>query len=182
MAQPFWQSIASISLSALTALVAFAVYCVQSEKLFVDTFRLRLDALNECLDAARARIEESKEYRLIGSSQSELRALHRLWEAERAARPLFGGDFHRAFKRLEKVLAKFDTAYVELVDGFFDDADAKKAKYENQRCALTDAYGLISDLAETARPYIHLGTRGLSMYQRASIWFKAVWRRLRHRS
>jgi hypothetical protein len=168
MGPPVWQSVATIAVSCLTALIAFAVYRVQSEKLFVDTFRLRLDALNEVIRSAHARIKESETYKLINQSPED-EALRQFWQGMDAARPLFGADFGEAVDNLERALREFDLAYVQFIEAHYDEPASRLPKIRAKADRLQEAYAMIKRLSDVAQPYIALGTRGLSWRQRLSI-------------
>ncbi|WP_372530335.1 hypothetical protein [Sphingobium abikonense] len=150
----------------MTAIIAFAVYRVQSEKLFVDTFRLRLDALNNCIDAAHARMTEIQEYRLSSAVQPETTTLRRFWDAERAARPLFGKEVHVSLKRLEAALRDFDIAYVEMIEAHYDTDGSRIEKFNLKNKAQFKVFNMIEQLARATEPYVSLGSRGLGMRQR----------------
>ncbi len=166
----------------MTAIIAFAVYRVQSEQLFVDTFRLRLDALNECIDAAHARVHEICEYDFGGAVTRESGALRRFWDAERAAKPLFGPDFHDALKAVEKGMNAFDTAHILMIESKYADGPKdQRQKNERRTAFLGETYRLIERLSIIAQPYVALGSGGLGLIQRVEIRLRFIWNKIRRR-
>ena len=174
MSAQTWLTVGQLTLTGATAMVAFAVYRVQADKLFLEMRDKRSAALEEYQDAIRGYLSHitSLSRENVDLDASALQAVAvRLWTAERGIAAWFGPECVAAAKVVE---AKLKEALAAKVDWCIT---AKPDPREfptaiGKHLAAGHSY---TSLAELCRPYIAAGRRGLPLSQGWHIWWQARW-------
>jgi CHASE1-domain containing sensor protein len=169
-----WASVAQIFVSVATLGVALAVYRIQSEKLFHDTFHARTQAINAVIEAAkqwRKQIEAFNPF-LGTAEQFPKENLTLFWQAMDEAKPLFGREIHKRMSVLEETLRDYMVAYTAEQESFYEGEEEKQKAFHKRREEGKRADNAISALRQASAPYTALGAKGLPIISR-------MWLRLR---
>lgn len=165
-------SLAQLSLSAATAVVAFSVYRVQADKLFLEFRDKRALALEAYSEAVRSRLEVISAL-TIGDVTGFINAaklddgMREVSRTSSTLRSWFGAEVGVTIQNCE----------VALIDAFnrkFEWCAAippSPALFNKVSDAILDAYSAAQRVADAAVPYLYVERRGLTLSQRTrGIW------------
>jgi hypothetical protein len=156
----------TLTTSALTAVIAWLVYKVAAHRLWLDMLDRREAALKEVLETSTAyqrtlnRVNDEKAMKDAGYNASEMLAF---WIAVDKAAPLFGAEFKPAALELFEAIDH----YAELrTQAALARAEGEKPNVEPFSPAYAAIRERYDNLTRGAKPYITVGTRGLSLGQK----------------
>lgn len=156
-------------LSCATVLIAWQVYLVQKNKLFLDLMSVRLAAIRRVQDSITERMNEieTDPYYISQSHMPKSDALSAFWVACNEAKPLFGSEISSRMDEIEGALKA-------LVFARYNDRDNLQYDYERWMSASEHVRTLRGQLADESAPYTHLGRRGLELRQQHAIRMKGT--------
>jgi hypothetical protein len=158
----------SAAVAPIGVWIAFLVYRLNADRYYLDTLDKRWTALREVFEAAS---ERQREAATIDYHQlADMPAQGRFWLAKDRADPLFDARVKAAMQRLDDALRDFSILRAELLESreYGDrvvDAGKRHSATVSEILAASEA------LSRAAKPFVTLGSRGLSFRQK-------TWRRL----
>jgi hypothetical protein len=168
---PPWTPIIQSIVSAGAAAVAFAVYRVQADKLFLEMREKRLATLDAFREVMRSRnllylsITRNNVDEVVGGD-AFAQNMSRYWEAERELSLWFGNEVSAAATVADKALSAFVQALISWASMDKHDPDA----FEASNKSYFAADKAFSSVIDRARPYVAAGRRGLPLRKSISFW------------
>lgn len=180
MAMQFLVSVGQIALSTATATIAFAVYRIQADKLFLDLREKRAGALEAFRKAFDDRLAEYAQMTKVDvdsriSTAASSPALTALWRTKVDLGEWFGDEIVRAAEDAERAINAFAEAKVTWC---YNGTPPTYSAVQDLHFAAFKAHQAVT---EAAKPYIAAGRRGLPFTLRHRRNVVLGQKRLRHR-
>ena len=171
-------SAAQLALSAATAAVAFAVYRVQADKLFLEMRESRIAALDRYRDAMNARLAQVSA--INGVNWAEQLTVENLqapmpaqWTAELEIKRWFGPEMQPLMKATDHAVGEAMQAKVS----WCTTDRGKAGDFQLVSGMHFSALKVLDETLGAANPYIQAGRRGLPLSATVDLWRSRLARR-----
>jgi hypothetical protein len=166
-----WASAGQLALSAATAAVAFAVYRVQADKLFLEMRDNRIAVIDRYRDAMSGRLAHISGITRANldtelSAEQIQERMSKQWSAELGVKRWFGAE-------LELLMKTTDLAFLEATQEKIRWCQAERRQGANYQLVMEQHHAALKALErvlEAANPHIQAGRRGLPLSKSWHLW------------